>query len=70
MVMSAGINAQPKNDDKESARVFVQKFYDWYNDLYNAETPEKKPSQFLLKNSRIKQKSRNLLMNRYEGNYR
>lgn len=33
--------AKPPVDDKESARVFVQKFYDWYTALYNAATPEK-----------------------------
>jgi Protein of unknown function (DUF3828) len=34
--------SQPKTDDRESARVFVQQFYDWYNALYNADTPDKK----------------------------
>src|ERR1700679_2038530 len=33
--------SKTKIDDKESARVFVQKFYDWYNALSNAETPDK-----------------------------
>lgn len=33
--------AKPPVDDKENARVFVQKFYDWYTALYNTATPEK-----------------------------
>jgi hypothetical protein len=32
---------KPPVEDKENARVFVQKFYDWYTALYNAATPEK-----------------------------
>ena len=30
VIMFSNVNAQSKNDDKESARVFVQRFYDWY----------------------------------------
>jgi hypothetical protein len=30
MIMFSNVYAQSKTDDKESARVFVQKFYDWY----------------------------------------
>ncbi|MFI5136928.1 MAG: hypothetical protein ACHQIM_03815 [Sphingobacteriales bacterium] len=30
MIMFSNVNAQSKTDEKESARVFVQKFYDWY----------------------------------------
>jgi len=30
VIMFSNVNAQSKADQKESARVFVQKFYDWY----------------------------------------
>jgi len=40
MIMFSNVNAQSAIDDKESARVFVQKFYDWYTVLYTA--PQKK----------------------------
>jgi len=33
--------AKPPVDVKENARIFVQKFYDWYTALYNGATPEK-----------------------------
>ncbi|HZY35823.1 MAG TPA: hypothetical protein VFE53_04200 [Mucilaginibacter sp.] len=53
---SANIKAQAKPDDKESARVFVQKFYDWYSVLFDAE-PVQKPGklssqQIAMKHSR------------------
>jgi hypothetical protein len=51
-----GANAQSKIDEKESARLFVQKFYDWYSALYNADNPgaETQPSsqQVAMKHSR------------------
>jgi hypothetical protein len=41
LTVCADVKAQ-KVDDKESVRVFVQKFYDWYSVLYNADSPGKK----------------------------
>jgi hypothetical protein len=35
-VVFSGVTAQSKTDDKENARVFVQKFYDWYSVLVSA----------------------------------
>ena len=35
MIMFLNVKAQSQLNDKESARVFVQKFYNWYNKLYN-----------------------------------
>jgi hypothetical protein len=40
--VSSDGNAQSKTGDKESARIFVQKFYDWYTILFNAEILGKK----------------------------
>ena len=34
MIVFSSVNAQSKIDEKESARVFVQKFYDWYGKVY------------------------------------
>ena len=39
--MVSNANAQAKTDEKENARIFVQRFYDWYTVLYNADTPGK-----------------------------
>ena len=33
--------AKPPVDDKENARIFVQKFYDWYVPMYDAGVPGK-----------------------------
>jgi hypothetical protein len=56
VIMLSSVNAQSKTDDKESARIFVQKFYDWYSVLYNAEVPGKKTQlssqQIAMKHSR------------------
>jgi len=41
MVMFSNANAQSSND-KESGRVFVQRFYDWYNQLASSFVPVKK----------------------------
>ncbi len=53
---SANIKAQAKADDKESARIFVQKFYDWYSVLFDADVPAKKgqlsSQQIVMKHSR------------------
>jgi hypothetical protein len=53
LAFSAKSKAQSITDDKESARIFVQKFYDWYSALSDAEVPgEKKqisPQQVLMK---------------------
>ena len=37
MTMILDAKAQSIIDNKESARVFVQKFYDWYDKLYNTD---------------------------------
>jgi hypothetical protein len=42
MVMLSMMDAQASIDEKESARIFVQNFYDWYTVLYNEEIPGKK----------------------------
>ena len=39
--MFSNANAQSSEDNKESARVFVQKFYDWYNALYSNQLEKK-----------------------------
>jgi len=44
---SANVNAQAKADDKESARAFVQKFYDWYIVLWS-ECQNSKSNLFVL----------------------
>lgn len=50
---TANLKAQPVANDKESARAFVQKFYDWYSALSNAEMPGKRhqlsPEQVLMR---------------------
>ena len=40
MIVSSNLKAQSSVNEKESARVFVQKFYDWYVVLFSA-PPEK-----------------------------
>jgi hypothetical protein len=39
IAFSANVKAQAKPGDKESARIFVQKFYDWYGALDAAHEP-------------------------------
>lgn len=34
IVIFSNVNAQSSIDNKESARIFVQKFYDWYGKVY------------------------------------
>jgi hypothetical protein len=49
MTMISNAKAQSIVDDKESARVFVQKFYDWYGALDAAHEPgSKTPSPYIL----------------------
>ena len=42
MVMFLNVNAQSSVEDKESARVFVQKFYTWSFALFKADVPGEK----------------------------
>ncbi|HTE00305.1 MAG TPA: hypothetical protein VK668_13525 [Mucilaginibacter sp.] len=39
--MFSNVNAQSSADNRESARVFVQKFYDWYTVLYSNQLGKK-----------------------------
>jgi hypothetical protein len=43
MIIFSNANAQSSISDKESARVFVQKFYDWYVVLYLAPPDKSRP---------------------------
>jgi hypothetical protein len=49
MIIFSGANGQPSVDSKESARVFVQKFYDWYGAMDAAAIPgDKSPGPMAL----------------------
>lgn len=56
IAFSAKVRAQTKADDKKSARIFVQKFYDWYMVLFDQDDPPKKgrlsSQQIVMKHSR------------------
>ena len=54
LITFSDVNAQSTVNDKESASIFVQKYYDWYSALYEADTPGSKgpySQQIMMKKS-------------------